>query len=294
MDSLKHSYKAEDRELYSLAVCNVGYETCKSGKQWGPGVRDHYLIHHVTAGRGTYAAGGKEYHLKAGDTFLIYPREEVRYQADREFPWEYYWVGFYGGDAGPLLEATDFKPDCPVISTDFGDRLKRVLLDLYRSAGTSQFHHMRMEGYLYLALSLMMEGAVKASEPGEAGPSYVRMAEEIIAGSYARDVTVEEIADKVGISRSHLFRVFKEYYGLSPKEYLTDFRMKKACQLLRETGLSIGTVACSVGIEDNFYFSRVFRRMLGTTPREYREKNRRKEWKEPSPLELEGKKAEEA
>ena len=66
-DEYKNSYKTTERELVSLQVYNVGIEKCKSGHAWGPGVRDHYLIHVVIRGKGRYHYGNKEYSLGAGD-----------------------------------------------------------------------------------------------------------------------------------------------------------------------------------------------------------------------------------
>ena len=65
---------------------------------------------------------------------------------------------------------------------------------------------------------------------------------------------MEDVADYTGISRSYLFRAFQAYQKQSPKEYLTEYRIRQACHLLRETGLSVASIAYSVGFEDNLYF----------------------------------------
>ena len=85
---------------------------------------------------------------------------------------------------------------------------------------------------------------------------------------------MEDIAGYVGVSRSHLFRSFEAVLGLSPKEYLTDFRMKQACYLLEHSSLSITAIANSLGFDNNLYFSKTFHRQKGMSPKEYREKNR--------------------
>ena len=105
----KNSYKATEKELVSLSVYNVGFQKCDSLYQWGPGVRDHYLIHYIMNGKGVYCVNNQTYHLSAGDCFLVYPNTEVVYYADNEDPWEYAWVGFTGSDAAMILQATDFS-----------------------------------------------------------------------------------------------------------------------------------------------------------------------------------------
>ena len=90
----KNSYKVNKKELVSLSVYNVGFQKCEPLYQWGPGIRDHYLIHHILSGKGYYSVGGKVYALSTGDTFLVYPQTEITYYADEKDPWEYAWVGF--------------------------------------------------------------------------------------------------------------------------------------------------------------------------------------------------------
>ena len=76
-DQYKNSYKATAKELVSLSVYNVGYQLCDAGYQWGPGIRDHYLIHYIISGKGTNEAHHEVHSLSAGDAFLVYPNTEV-------------------------------------------------------------------------------------------------------------------------------------------------------------------------------------------------------------------------
>ena len=81
-DQYKNSYKATAKELVSLSVYNVGYQLCDAGYQWGPGIRDHYLIHYIISGKGTYEVHHEVHSLSAGDAFLVYPNTEVIYRAE--------------------------------------------------------------------------------------------------------------------------------------------------------------------------------------------------------------------
>ena len=105
---------------------------------------------------------------------------------------------------------------------------------------------------------------------------YVEQARKYIEKNYSYPVTVEDVAVYVGISRSHLFRSFKLYMGKAPKEYLSEYRIEKACSLLKETSLSISAVAYSVGFDNNLYFSKVFKKYRKVSPSVYRELGKRK------------------
>ena len=98
---------------------------------------------------------------------------------------------------------------------------------------------------------------------------YVLAAIKYIQFNYSHDISVDDIAKAVGVSRSHLYRVFMSNVGQSPIDYLTGYRISEACSLLKNTGLSIAEIAVSVGFFDQFYFSRVFKRAKGMPPSKY-------------------------
>ena len=265
----KHSFKASERAALSLVVYNAGYQKCSPGYGWGPGVRDHYLIHYVVSGKGIYQTQGRTFELKAGDLFLVRPDTPVFYQADHQEPWEYYWVGFAGPSAGLLLAQTGFAQQLHVISPKAGGRLRQGLLDIYKARGSDYPSAVRMAGYLQAALGLLME-----DEPprrgNEALSVYARQGAQFIQQNYSGAITVEQIAQQAGVSRSCLYRAFITEFSLSPSDYLVNYRIQRACQLLRHSTLPVRAVAASVGFEDHLYFSRAFRRVSGQSPTEYR------------------------
>lgn len=269
-ENYKNSYKATEKELVSLSVYNVGFQKCDPLYQWGPGIRDHYLIHYVIAGKGYYRVNRQTYALHAGDSFLVYPNTEVTYYADEKEPWEYAWVGFTGSDASIILKATDFSQAHPIITnTPTGDAIHRQLLHIYAARGNEFQHAVEMTGRLYTTLALFMHASTKADTQNSAN-SYVQKGIEFITANYSYSIKVEDIADYVGVSRSHLFRSFDAILKVSPKEYLTEFRMKQACYLLEHSSLSITAIANSVGFDNGLYFSKTFHKRKGMSPKEYR------------------------
>ena len=270
MSRYKNSYKVTEKELVSLSVYNVGFQHCAPLYQWGPGIRDHYLIHYVISGKGYYKVKNKLFSLKTGDTFLVYPNTEVSYYADENEPWEYAWVGFTGSDASTILKATDFSHASPVIqNTPAGDSIHQQLLYIYDARGNEFEHAVEMTGRLYTMLAMFMHSSSKSSDKNTT-VTYVQKSIEYITANYSYSITIEDIANYVGLSRSHLFRSFESVLGQSPKEYLTEFRMKQACYLLEHSNLSITAIANSIGFDNSLYFSKTFRRLKGMAPKEYR------------------------
>ena len=144
----KHSLKLE-RRTASLYVQNTGCQQCSPSYGWGPGVRNHFLLHHVIAGKGVFISRDTRYDLQAGDTFLAYPDTTIHYCADARDPWEYVWVGFGGLDAASYMSQTDLTEEEPVYrGRDSGD-IRALLEKIYESYGTSAAESLEMTARLY-------------------------------------------------------------------------------------------------------------------------------------------------
>lgn len=270
----KYSFKARENLLNSLSVYNVGHQKCGPGYQWGPGVRNHYCIHHVISGTGWYEVNGNICQLSAGDTFILYPDTEVKYYADKENPWEYAWVGFAGDDANSLVRAMGFRREQPWIKNGHLPRrvIQKQLGIIYGVKGSDYESAVAMTGALYTLFSTFMHYAEHEESTKNSQMVYVEKAKDYISTNYSYPITIEDVASYVGISRSHLFRSFQTYQKQSPKEYLMEFRIKRARHLLRDTELSIASIAYSVGFENNLYFSKAFKSKMNMSPSEYRKK----------------------
>ena len=276
----KHSYKTKTRESLPIAIYNSGVQQCEPGYLWGPGVRDHYLIHHVISGKGSYHADGQQYQLEAGDTFIIYPGMVVSYSADLSQPWEYCWVGFQGAEAKVLMKQTPFSKKAPVVHFDPPTAIETAIMSIYKASGSTPCSQVKTIGLLYLFLSLLMEQA--PCPVSDLSLEYVESAISFISHNYSGPIDVGDISSNVGISRSHLYRVFMKHMGTSPNDYLTRFRIARACELLRQSSLPVGAIAASAVYDDQLYFSRVFKKIMGVSPTRYAAQGRTQETATPS------------
>ena len=95
--------------------------------------------------------------------------------------------------------------------------------------------------------------------------------------NYAEKLVLKDVAKEFGVHPNYMTRIFHEKFGTSPKKYLMDLKLKKACHLLTTTSLSIGVIAGSLGFDDQLAFSRIFRKEFGEAPSRYRKKERKEE-----------------
>ena len=266
----KQSYKQSYTDNVELSIFNCGRESCQPGHTWGPGVRDHYLIHLVVSGKGVYQVGGVSHTLQEGDLFLAKPNQLITYAADEADPWEYYWVGFNGACASKLVQQMPFSEARPVHHCKDLHTIRETLYNIYLSRGPEPQCEALMTGYLYIFMAhLMKEAHDTMPNVGSSSSQYVLSAIKYIQFNYSHDISVDDIAKAVGVSRSHLYRVFMSNVGQSPIDYLTKYRVGEACSLLKSSNLSIAEIAVSVGFFDQFYFSRVFKKVKGMPPSKY-------------------------
>lgn len=101
----------------------------------------------------------------------------------------------------------------------------------------------------------------------------MRPALEYMAEHYAENVTVEELAEIVHLSKSYFMWCFKKATGIGAIEHLTQIRMKSICEALMNSDRHIAEVAGSCGYDNLSNFNRQFKKMIGCTPMEYRKRN---------------------
>ncbi|WP_105616047.1 AraC family transcriptional regulator [Vallitalea okinawensis] len=253
-----------------LKVYHTGYQQCTRGYSFGPFVRDHYLIHFILSGKGLYKNGLNSYGLEAGQGFFIFPGERTFYKADEEDPWAYFWIGFHGGEAVDLIKKSGVSLESPIIH--FDSKLLEVLETIMKLDNRTIEQQLRIKGYLQLLFAelVRINGTERIVNKDHMAKVYVRQAIEFMSIHYVDPITIEDIANHLGIDRSYFSRLFKTHEGYSPKQYLIEYRIFKAKRLLEQQSLTVSDIARSVGYSDAYSLSKVFSRITGISPTKYR------------------------
>lgn len=254
-----------------------GSQQCKPGHSYGPALRDHFLIHYIHSGKGTFTANGKTYPLEKGQGFLICPGEVVSYSADFEDPWHYSWVAFKGSMVEQYLCCANLTGDNPVFQCKQSSPMEECLGQLLEAK--KRIHtvggEVRLLGLTYHLLSLLMDEAGSGSFQYEANHRanyYIEKAMDFIYKNYWRRFSISELAAHVKLERKYLCSIFKKELNSTPQQMLINFRIRKACELLADNSLSIAQIALSVGYDDSVQFSKMFKKVTGSSPTAFREK----------------------
>lgn len=272
-----HCLDRIDRQTEDLCLTRCGIQQCLPNHTWGPKERPQYHMHFILDGRGTFEINEKTYHLKRGQIFLIPPNTVSHYYADSSDPWHYAWISFVGTQAEKYVRQAGFGPDIFVRDCDCPpEKYSALIYDMLNAHQLTITNELRRIGDLFLLFALLTESYQLANAtPGEphydySSRTYLEHALQFIQFNYKRNIQIADIADYIGISRAYLFNIFKQNLNMSPKDYLLNYRMDRAKDLLETTSDTIHDIALDVGYNDPLTFSKMFRNVVGVSPSQYR------------------------
>ena len=234
-----------NRSLCDLNPIIFGRESCSSEQSFGPAIRKYTLIHYVEHGQGTLFKNGNEFAVHPGETFIILPDEVTFYQADKNDPWVYRWIGFDGA----LSEKYRSLPPVMPISNDIFPNVREDQDDMVEYL---------LAGQLFSMTAALLSGSKHKNH-------YVRQVKNYINSYYMQEVSVEKISKHLGLDRRYLSRLFKEKTGQTVQEYIISVRMEEACRQL-SLGRSVSEAASLCGYTDVCNFSKMFKRRYNISP----------------------------
>ena len=270
LEDLREDRKAIGSSIIGLDYC--GRERCKPDYAFGPYIRENYVLHIVIEGKGQLSVKGQTYSIGKNQAFILVPGEETVYRADKEDPWTYAWIGFHGYESEKLVHGMGFYDNNYVIDIEDAGLLGGYIDKILDHSQLTFANYIIRNSYMGLLIGELIKNAdIPADENRFSEETYVNMALQHITANYQNPVKIAGIANRIGINRSYLAIIFKKKMGISPQEFLINFRMEKAAELLMETDLAIRAVAAGVGYKDPLTFSKAFKQKYGINPSEFRE-----------------------
>lgn len=257
-----------------LDLYYCGLENCAENFHCGPMARPNYLIHYIVKGKGYYECDGRRYELSQGDFFTIFPGDITYYASYPGDTWSFCWFAFHGKKAVEFLNHCGITRNTPVVSLLPRHTIDDLIEDcVYALTEESEPIKTELQGYLYLIFSRIQEnyaGVKKTSQPIDKSAEYIRQALLFIEYNYSQPITVQIISEYVALERTYFSRIFTRVMGQSAQSYLIQYRIEKAVNLMETTDLSLKQIGISVGIPNQYYFSRLFKKIKGVSPTAYK------------------------
>ena len=272
-------------QKWGLTTHSVGHQVISENKAYPPQVHptrylfniengrilNEYQLLYITKGRGMFSSesSGRS-QVKEGYMFLLFPGEWHTYRPDPETGWNEYWIGFDGRIMDEWVKDVFFRKESPV----FNIGLNEEIIALYKRAiiiaeAQEANYQQALSGIacnlvsmaIYLSRNRDFNKSDIASQMNQAK---IAVHENISA------ITPEELAKITCMSYSKFRKIFKEYTGFAPSQYIQEVRITMAKELLTNTSKSIKEIAIELGYENKDYFFTVFKKVTGSTPITYR------------------------
>jgi len=239
-----------------------------------------YLIHRpkspltcmefVLKGSGTVIEDGESFIAQKGDIYILHEGHSHHYYSDAENPWTKIWMNVSGPAVDHLLSAYGLDR----VNHVRGLNLEKEFREFYqcaRSAETST--DISGKGAILFHKILQKIAEHLSRESGTGSPTAIKM-KEIIDSSKGYNITLEELSNRLFFTKTHLIRVFRAVYNVTPYEYILFRKLRLAKDLLKNTSLTVSEIATYLNFCDAHYFTNFFRSRTGITPREYRKRDR--------------------
>ena len=234
-----------------------------------------YLCFMVEDGEGELVYEGKKYELKTGDVVFIDCRKAYSHSTGlnpNAGLWSLRWCHFYGPSMPAIYAKYCERGGLPVIRGADVSQYAAILTDIYTLASSSDYiRDMRINGKLNDLLTLLMESSwhreARINAPKKMEISQVK---SFLDEHYKEKLSLESVASHFFIDKHYLARLFKAQYGVTLVTYLQQVRITHAKRMLRFTDKSIEEIGLECGIGELNYFSRVFKKLEGVSPSEFR------------------------
>ena len=229
---------------------------------------DQYILIYCTEGKGIIEVGDQIYRLEKSDAFCIPRTVRHKYYADEKEPWSILWVHFKGDNTNyfPLEERKIVH-----INSRHSDNRMMVLFNLLFRVLERNY---TIGNFIYISqvLSLILSEIYFREKVDESSvrDRHVTMVIRYMYQHLRENLTLEEISEEVQLSKSYLNAVFKAQTGKSPVEFFIHLKMQEACKLLKSTDYYIYEVSSELGYTDQYYFSRIFKKVVGVSPKDYK------------------------
>jgi AraC-like DNA-binding protein len=234
---------------------------------------DEYLsLIYCINGGGEATILDKSYNIRTGDFFFVPTRTPYHYKTDENKPWSIYWFNFKGSIAEQLLKLFYQQNNSYKAYLAYNEERIQLFDIIYKSLkrGYSKENLQILNIALIHFLSSSVFNLKQKNKTRDKTQDIINNSIEFMKKNYDTHISLEKLAQQANISVPHYSSIFKKKTSVSPIDYFNQIKIQKACQFLKHTDILIKEVAFKVGLEDAQYFSRIFSKIKGVSPKKYR------------------------
>lgn len=226
------------------------------------------IIEYITDGIGYLEIGGKCYTLMKGNSVIIPHHTVHKYYSDKQQPYAKKWVNIKGVLAEKILDFT-LKGMTPIISSaNIDSEISRIINMISEGSENNTLMLSIFTGILYKVAERLIDKPMITKEKNAA--TTAERIERYIINHLQDKFSLQSICDVFYLSDSHIVRLFKETYGITPYRYYLNQKTELAKSLLINTELSIDSICTKLNYSDRNHFFVAFKQVTGMSPYRYR------------------------
>ena len=289
MQTSKYLLANERDALWGLTVSTVGYEEIAPGDPYptkghadgyyfnvekGRTLNEYQLLYNPEGEGIFHSTHCPEIRLKPGDMFLLFPGEWHSYHPLPHTGWKSHWIGFRGRNMDDRVRAGFLSPEKPVYHVGYSSTIE----ELYRSAYEQAVEEAAYSQQVMAGLVNHLIGKMYSLErnillgKNQQQVDMINRARLRIRQALESDLTIQHVAEEMGVSYSNFRKLFKEFTGLSPATYQQELRLQRAKELLSTTDLTVKEIAYRLNFESPDYFSAKFKSKMGCKPSDIKQR----------------------
>jgi AraC-like DNA-binding protein len=270
---------SENPLVSDLVVHSMGYfpkaENHFVSRESGAG---EYILIYCTKGEGWYSINGKK-HVIPENHFIVLPAEMPhQYGSSKDNPWYIYWAHFKGRKAKIISDQLqgvipiEYKSANSRINDRiaFFDELLNVMESEIEEEAVNyvnlSFEHL-ISTFLYISIYRKAKYSTQKAE----NTFFISLATHFMYENIENRLTLKKLASHFNYSESYFYRLFLKETQYTPMTYFMHLKIERACQLITNTNMKINQIALKLAFDDPYYFSRIFKKMMGISPKEYRQ-----------------------
>lgn len=272
----KYNFHISDKPL-EINSCGVNSSVGKKGPRNSfyvrrPEGRKDYQLLYISAGKAEHYLNGAWQTVYAGQAVIYLPDDPQYYLYQANVPVICKWLHFSGSMAESILQSCDLICEERIINLgeerEINALFDRILQERQLNPPCSETI---LPGLLYQLLGLMgRQRAILQDKNKYQARQRLMQAVESMHYHYDEPQSIDQYAEKCGMSRFHFSHAFREIVGQSPYAYLSQLRLDHARELLIGSDTRISDIARACGYDNPLYFSRIFSRKFSMPPSEYR------------------------
>ena len=291
MQTSKYLLATERDAEWGLTISTVGREEIAPGEEYPTKghadgyyfdlqkgrTLDEYQLLYQPEGEGVFrSAHLPETKIKAGDIFLLFPGEWHTYHPLSTKGWKSYWIGFKGKNINDRVKAGFLSPEKPIYHVGYSNEIIALYEEAYKTAQEeAAFVQQTLAGIVNHLIGKMysLERNIILGKDSK-HVDIINRARLRIRESLEDTLTIQDLAQELGVSYSSFRKLFKEYTGFAPALYQQTLKLQRAKELLSTTNESIKEIAYRLNFESPDYFSAKFKNQTGMKPSDFRNTTR--------------------